>query len=357
MFLYSFCLLLLTGNGLATYSTREMEGYPKGYLSDCPGSEKEAYITRKSLRHLSLYVPDSTGALRRKYNYYQMAQLAKDPDLDFNKKTLLYVGGFLDSPSFIFATLTARTYLSLGYNVLLLDTNWFTTMEYPRAARFMRPVGKHTAKMLVQLTNSGLDPKKLEIIGLSLGGQTISFIAKNYRDLTNTTVSRITGLDPAGPCFRNLGPDQRIDRSDADFVDIVSTNIDGFGMAAPVGHVNFYVNGGEFQPGDIIWDFCTVMCSHIRSYSLWMSALQNPNSFIAIECSSVQQARDKKCFGRTPLVTNVFGLKVNKSREGIFYLSTSRSYPYYLGEKGLREENDFFLSYTKSLNEKDVIKI
>ncbi|XP_023950156.2 lipase member H-A [Bicyclus anynana] len=359
MFLFAIFLLLLTENGRATYSTRELEGYPKGYLSDCPGSDKEAYITKKSLKHLSFMIQTGTdpNAVKRKYNYYQMANLAKDPDLDFRKKTCIYVGGYLDSPNFLFAMASARAYKALGYNVLMLDTNMFTTMEYPRAARFMRPVGKHTAKMLVQLTNSGLDPKKLEIVGLSLGGQTASFIAKNYRDLTNVTIARITGLDPAGPCFRNLGPDERIDKSDADFVDIISTNIDGFGMAAPVGHVNFYVNGGEFQPGDVMWVFCTVLCSHIRSYTLWMSALKNPNSFIAIQCDSVQQARDKKCFDRTPLVTNVMGLNVDKSKEGIFYLATDYAYPYYLGEKGVKRENDFFISMTSSLNQKSVIKI
>ncbi|CAH2245171.1 jg16741 [Pararge aegeria aegeria] len=338
------------------YSTREIEGYPKGYLSDCPGSDKEAYITRKSLRYLSLTI-HGAGSARRKYNYFQMTQLANDPDLDFSRKTVLYVGGFLDSPNFLFATAMANTYRDLNYNVLLLDTNMFTTMEYPRAARFMRPVGKHTAKMLIQLTNSGLDPKRLEIVGLSLGGQTASFIAKNYRDLTNVTVARITGLDPAGPCFRNLGPDDRIDKTDADFVDIIGTNIDGFGMAAPVGHVNFYVNGGEYQPGQILWDFCTVLCSHIRSHTLWMTALINPYKFVAVQCDSVQQARDKECFDREPLVTNVMGLEVDKNKEGIFYLATGYAPPYYLGEKGVRKENDFFISITRTLNARSVIKI
>lgn len=100
-----------------------------------PGSEKEAYITRKSLKHLSLSV-QLGGASKwstRKYNYFQMAQLAKDPDLDWeNKKTMLYVGGFLDSPSFLFASNMAKVYKALGYNALMLDTNWFTTVEYPR---------------------------------------------------------------------------------------------------------------------------------------------------------------------------------------------------------------------------------
>ncbi|XP_047517186.1 lipase member H-A-like [Pieris napi] len=350
------CLLWID-NVWTENSTKQLEGYPSGYLADCPGSNKEAIITKKSLKYLTITVDNGLTGRRRKYNYYETSELARDPDLDFSKKTMLYVGGYLDSPSFMFASTIALIYKELGYNTLLLDTNTFTTMEYPRAARFMRPVGKHTAKMLADLTQEGLDPKKLELIGLSLGGQTASFIAKNYELLTGVKVSRLTGLDPAGPCFRNLGPGDRIDKSDADFVDIIATNIDGYGMAAPVGHVNFYVNGGEYQPGDVLWTLCNILCSHIRSFTIWISALRNPHSFVGLQCDSVQQAREKLCYDREPIVTNVLGLNSDRSRHGIFYLNTDNKYPYFLGEKGVIKENDFYLSQTKALNKQNVIKM
>ena len=225
------------------------------------------------------------------------------------------------------------------------------------ASRFMRAAGRNVAEMIAELAKLGLDPKKTELIGLSLGGQTASFVAKHFYKLTGTKISRITGLDPAGPCFRNLGPDQRIDKSDADFVEVVSTNIDNMGMAAPVGHVTYYVNGGENQPGEVYWLFCNSLCSHIRSHILWLTALTHRNSFIAIQCDSVQQARNIQCYDRKPLVTNVMGLNANKSKEGIFYLTTTNRYPYYLGKKGLKKENDYILSVTKNLNSEDVIKI
>lgn len=69
----------------------------------------------------------------------------------------------------------------------------------------MRPVGRHVAEVLAQLTADGLDPSKLELIGFSLGGQTVSFIAKNFQQITGRNVSKITSLEPSGPCFRNLG--------------------------------------------------------------------------------------------------------------------------------------------------------
>ena len=40
----------------------------------------------------------------------------------------------------------------------------------------------------------------------------------------------------------------RLDRSDADFVDVIHTDYD-LGIQEPIGHVNFYPNCGEIQTG------------------------------------------------------------------------------------------------------------
>lgn len=61
-----------------------------------------------------------------------MKELAKDPAIDFQKMTMIYFGGFMDSPNFLYASAMASAYKNIGYNVLLVDTNMFTTMEYPR---------------------------------------------------------------------------------------------------------------------------------------------------------------------------------------------------------------------------------
>lgn len=207
-----------------------------------------------------------------------------------------------------------------------------------RASRLMRPVGKHVAEILVKLTHLGLKPSTLELIGFSLGGQTVSFIAKNYQQMTGMNISKITALEPSGPCFRHLGPGDRLDASDADFVEVIHTNVDGYGMATQMGHVDFYVNGGEYQPTDLLSLPCVATCSHFRVLPIWYSAMNNPKSFIAIKCDSIQQARDSNCYKRKKLETNYLGLSVNKTNHGIFYLATSLEYPYYLGEDGLKEE-------------------
>ncbi|CAB3247778.1 unnamed protein product [Arctia plantaginis] len=342
----------------AMYSSKALEGYTAGYLADCPGSNIPTPIDPKYLKYLTISVQQGRSffSSRSTYSYYQIDELPKNPHVNFSQPSVMYIGGYMDHPSYLPGKVLGVLYKKLGYNVFLLNTNFFTVFDYPLAARNVRSIGKPVAEMLVSLTQYGLDPKTLSIVGLSLGGHTASFVAKNFKLLTGINISRITALDPSGPCFRNLGPEDRLDQSDADFVDVIETNIDEYGMAAPVGHVNFYVNGGEFQPGDVFWVPCTGLCSHIRSFTLWVAALNNPDSFIALKCDSVQDARDKKCYDRTPIVTNIVGLNTDRTREGVFYLSTDNNYPYFLKEKGLKKKYEFFNSHL-SLNRRSGTKI
>lgn len=56
-------------------------------------------------------------------------------------------------------------------------------------------------------------------------------------------------LDPAKPLFAHADLSNRIDPSDADFVEIFHTSTNILGLGTPSGHVDFYPNGGAQQPG------------------------------------------------------------------------------------------------------------
>lgn len=59
----------------------------------------------------------------------------------------------------------------------------------------------------------------------------------------------VVGLDPAKPLFVLASEDHRLSRKDAVFVDIIHTDVLQRGILRPVGHADFYVNGGIEQPG------------------------------------------------------------------------------------------------------------
>lgn len=58
---------------------------------------------------------------------------------------------------------------------------------------------------------------------------------------------KIVGLDPAGPLFSLNKPQDRLDSTDAIYVETIQTSILGFHN--PIGMVTFYPNGKRVQPG------------------------------------------------------------------------------------------------------------
>ena len=100
----------------------------------------------------------------------------------------------------------------------------------------------------------------LHLVGHSLGAHICGVAALELKNRqTSWKVSRITGLDPAQPCFRNVSLTLQLDRTDAPFVDVIHTNGRymtriGFGLPEPIGHVDFYPNGGKSQPGCVRLD-------------------------------------------------------------------------------------------------------
>ena len=59
----------------------------------------------------------------------------------------------------------------------------------------------------------------------------------------------LIGLDPAMPFFVTVDKDNKLDSSDAEFVDVIHTNAFVQGKIETSGDVDFYVNGGINQPG------------------------------------------------------------------------------------------------------------
>ena len=80
-------------------------------------------------------------------------------------------------------------------------------------------------------------------------------VCKNYPMSVMVLIICISvGMDPAGPLYDKMDVHVRLDPSDALFVDVIHSNakplVDmGAGLYEPCGHVDFYPNGGQEQPG------------------------------------------------------------------------------------------------------------
>jgi len=176
-----------------------------------------------------------------------------DPSLP----TRVVAHGFTDFGGAPWMLLMKDEFLDLEpCNVILVD--WQRAARgpnYPQAVANTRVVGAMIARLVHDLVvTRGANFKDFHMIGHSLGSHVMGYAGKEIQRLDKVKLGRISGLDPAGPSFESYGPVVRVDAADADFVDIMHTDAEalldaGFGTRYSIGHVDFYPNGGQHQPG------------------------------------------------------------------------------------------------------------
>lgn len=238
-----------------------------------------------------------------------------------------------------------------GYNVLvsvILNCNihsilqWFTllqlfnsahyidTLSYVWAAKNTESLGNFLANFLVEMSKF-MEMKNVHLVGHSLGAQINGAAGKYYYKMSGKLLPRITGLDPAMPCFNEGESLTGLRKGDAEFVDVIHTNSGALGQRNPVGHADFYPNGMVLlQPGTT-----NIGHSHMRAVDYYVESVLpgNENTFIATRCNSIDSLNRRMCTEtQTPM-----GLAASKGNNGIFFLKTNSQSPY--GIKGINKCN------------------
>ncbi|GAB1606434.1 pancreatic triacylglycerol lipase-like, partial [Argonauta hians] len=229
------------------------------------------------------------------------------------------------------------------FNVFIVDWGSGSKPPYTQATGNTRLVGAEIAYLIKYLEQTAqLSRSHTHIIGHSLG----SHIA-GYAGAALPGLSRITGLDPAGPYFEGTPEKVRLDPSDANFVDNIHSDARnivrlGFGMLQACGHVDYYPNGGNHQPGcdkDPFTFLVThgleggltkfVACDHMRAVHFFTESINSKCGFPSFKCDF--QAR--KC---SPEAGSHMGLhadhyKPPKGKTGVkLYLETADEAPFCL---------------------------
>lgn len=235
-------------------------------------------------------------------------------------------------------------------NVIVVD--WLTraNQHYPTSAAYTKLVGRDVAKFVTWIQNELQLPwDRVHLLGYSLGAH----VAGIAGDLTNHKISRITGLDPAGPTFEHADEQSTLSRGDAQFVDVLHTNTRGspdrsIGIQRPVGHIDIYPNGGTFQPGCDIQNTLMgialegikglqnmdqlVKCSHERSIHLFIDSLLNiEQQSVAFRCNSKDTFNKGMCLSCRKNRCNNIGYNVKKvrtARSTTMYLKTRGTMPF-----------------------------
>ncbi|XP_042216499.1 pancreatic triacylglycerol lipase-like [Homarus americanus] len=259
------------------------------------------------------------------------------------RRTYVIIHGFLGSGTD--AWIIAMKDALLGReDCNVIGVNWSAgamTIGYYAIQSKVPGVGEDISKLLLFLERAaGLSPDLVHIIGHSLGAHAAGFTGKHL----NGTLSRITGLDPAGLSYHAAEPADRLDKRDAVFVDIIHTHgcttllnqwVDCFGINENLGDADFWPNGGERQPacmegGDgpsAVKDGSS--CDHGMAYVFYTESISYPTStthFLARPCSSWKWYNICEC-SHPP---QYMGYNVNPNVPGDFYLNTSITAPYAL---------------------------
>lgn len=199
----------------------------------------------------------------------------------------------------------------VNHNLFIINWNFAARgILYPRAVANIPIVASYVTRFVNDklLGEARVDPRRVQLIGHSLGAHLAGFIGKN----TRSKLGRIYGLDPAGPCFGTIsGPlypaSKRLAPTDAEEVITIHTNTALLGIEKPIGKYSVYVEGGSVQPGckgggvlkslqTLTWDggdFDTIACSHSRAPNLltYRHTGQSPSGddecqLVAYECKN-----------------------------------------------------------------------
>ncbi|XP_073474915.1 hepatic triacylglycerol lipase [Aquarana catesbeiana] len=245
----------------------------------------------------------------------------------------------------------AATFKSSNKQVNVIIANWLTSahVHYAVAVQNTRFIGLEIAEFLEWLESSVQFPRSdVHLIGYSLGAH-VSGFAGSYLNGSNK-IGRITGLDPAGPLFEGMSVTDRLSPDDATLVDAIHTNTQqhiglSVGINQPVGHYDFYPNGGNIQPGCQFRDIYnhlvehgvlgfseSVKCAHERSVNLFIDSIKNEDkNSMAYECKDYDTFEKGMCLncqrhGCVALGYNLISKKMYPGRR--LFLKTRSQMPY-----------------------------
>lgn len=287
--------------------------------------------------HLTLYTKEHRA------NGQPVTRYSLPADFDNRRWTMFFVHGWLGSDNNNWLEDMKDAALDVGdYNVVLVG--WQSSsiqLWYPQSASDTRSVGTEIGLVAAKMIEAGLDPSMLYCSGHSLGSHVCGHAGQR------TKFGRITGMDPAGPLFENRDWACGLNPSCADVVDVMHTNgepniVMNLGTMKPLGHVDFYPNGGGDQPGclldplkydeyeeaDSLVDLMPA-CSHFRAVLYFLESIKTPCFHARLICTDPSNMPGSCSSSAIPLQTMGFSSGAYPTK-GIFYLTTRDKKPYCL---------------------------
>ncbi|XP_001650275.2 lipase member H-B [Aedes aegypti] len=262
--------------------------------------------------------------------------LLDDPDvhekINFTKPIMLITHGWLDDHKKNWIQNTAQDAMeNMDINVCVVGWgNLARYVYYQSARKHTLLVSKYMTEFINFLNKEGMALEDVSLAGHSLGAQICGQVGYNLKG----KLGAIYGIDPAGPLFTfplDNGLENRLDSSDAKYVQMIITSRGTLGVRKGEGHENFYPNGGDAPQPNCVLPLTSdaemadqIVCSHLHATSLFRFSLDPKMIFKGRKCFNWMSYFLKSCSLNPANVIGVHSQKIG----GDFYLRTSDDSPY-----------------------------
>lgn len=272
-----------------------------------------------------------------------MADIVNNPEFSSDRPTVVYIHGWLGDGEFDESVMAVRSAYRIrnDHNILIIDWSFYSRLmipvPYKTSISKLESICEMIAEQLELIRTRGNSCfKNFYLVGHSLGGQCAGLVGRTVKKLSRGefVIPKLYALDPAGPGFEftpivGVKGFNCISKDDAAYVQIIHTNGGRLGVKKPVGHSDFFLNGGSEQPG------CTTdLCHHQRSWVYFQESVRNEAVYLARKCDSYYDFLNGYCDNNT---VTYMGFSENGTRPvGSYHLRTHPSrYGTPLGRDGL----------------------
>ncbi|XP_053607912.1 lipase member I-like [Plodia interpunctella] len=256
------------------------------------------------------------------------------PNLDKNKKLIIFNPGFRSKITKNTEEKIRDAFRNYPNSYLIIfDHSQYTNdnlgrkKSYERSVRYVYYIGKEIGLMLSDLQKGGINAKNIHCIGHSLGSQMLAHTGETFMSKTGVKISRITALDPAGPCFSNSFTHEQIRSGVAEYVEVYHCNAGMLGTASVLGDIDFFVNkNGAVQPNcntpyipGIFDSSKAARCNHKTCVNMYTATVGHPEMFLAHNCDTYKEYKNGICSRNN---VTIAGFWNPGTAFGVYYFST-----------------------------------
>ncbi|CAK1598480.1 unnamed protein product [Parnassius mnemosyne] len=192
---------------------------------------------------------------------------------------------------------------------------------YERSVLYSYYIGKALGGLLAEFKRKGYSSRNFHCIGHSMGAHIVGYAGDSYFAEILEKIWKITGLDPAGPCFANATLEEQLRSGNADYVEVYHCNAGHLGTNNVIGDIDFFFNEeGKIQPDcRSLNEEYLDKCYHKACVKYWTKTVHQPNLYSALACPTYEAFSEGLCNNNK---TTMAGNSNPGNATGIFYVST-----------------------------------